>query len=40
MTEKKEKESFLELFKFKDFELHYFEELESSFWDSENIMNK
>ena len=40
MTEKKKKESFLELFKFKDFELHYFEELESSFWDSENIMNK
>ena len=40
MTEKKKKESFLELFKFKDFDLHYFEELESSFWDSENIMTK
>ena len=39
MTEKK-RESLLELFKFKDLDHHYFEELESSFWDSENIMTK
>ena len=40
MTEKKRKESLLKLFKFKDVDPHYFEELESSFWDSENIMTK
>jgi hypothetical protein len=39
MTEKK-RESLLDLFKFKDIDHHYFEELESSFWDSENIMTK
>ena len=32
--------SFLEQFEFKIFDLHYFEELESSFWDSENIITK
>ena len=32
--------SFLEQFDFKIFDSHYFEELESSFWDSENIMTK
>ena len=32
--------SFLEQFDFKIFESHYFEELESSFWDSENIITK
>ena len=32
--------SFLEKFEFKIFDSHYFEELESSFWDSENIMTK
>ena len=40
MVEIKRKESLLEQFKFKEFDLHYFEELESSFWDSENIMTK
>ena len=30
----------LEQFKFKDTDFHYFEELESSFWDSENIITK
>ena len=39
MAEKK-RESLLDLFKFKDIDHHYFEELESSFWDSENIMTK
>ena len=40
MAEKKNGESFLELFKFNDMKSHYFEEIESSFWDSENIMTK
>lgn len=40
MTDKKGRESLLEFFKFKETECHYFEELESSFWDSENIMTK
>ena len=40
MAEKKNGESFLELFKFNDMKAHYFEEIESSFWDSENIMTK
>ena len=39
MAEQK-RESLLDLFKFKDIDHHYFEELESSFWDSENIMTK
>ena len=40
MADKKTRESLLDLFKFNDMETHYFEELESSFWDSENIMTK
>ena len=32
--------SILEQFRFKDTDYHYFEELESSFWDSENIITK
>ena len=40
MTEKKRKESLLQSFKFREADSHYFEELESSFWDSENIMTK
>ena len=32
--------SLLEQFDFKIFDSHYFEQLESSFWDSENIMTK
>ena len=34
MADKKTRESLLDLFKFNDMETHYFEELESSFWDS------
>ena len=40
MADKKTRESLLDLFKFNDMETHYFEELESSYWDSENIMTK
>ena len=34
------KEPLLEKFNFKQMDRHYFEELESSFWDSENIITK
>ena len=40
MSTKNKKESLLETFKFNEMDFHYFEELESSFWDSENIMEK
>ena len=40
MSNKNKKEPLLELFKFDEMDCHYFEELESSFWDSENIMEK
>ena len=41
MSENRERrKSFLEEFDFKIFECHYFEQLDSSFWDSENIMTK
>ena len=41
MTESRERsKSLLEQFDFKIYDSHYFEELESSFWDSENIMTK
>ena len=39
-TVRERSKSFLEQFEFKIFDSHYFEELESSFWDSENIMTK
>ena len=35
-----EKKPLLEEFKFKEMDKHYFEEIESTFWDSENIMTK
>jgi hypothetical protein len=40
MSAKNKKESLLETFKFNEMDSHYFEELEASFWDSENIMEK
>ena len=40
MSGKNKKESLLETFKFNEMDSHYFEELEASFWDSENIMEK
>ena len=40
MSTKNKKESLLETFKFNEMDFHYFEELESSYWDSENIMEK
>jgi len=40
MSAKNKKESLLETFKFNEMDSHYFEELEASFWDSENILEK
>lgn len=41
MSEGRERsKTFLEEFNFKVLDSHYFEELESSFWDTENIMTK
>ena len=40
MSERERSKSFLEQFNFKLLDSHYFEELQSSFWDSENIMTK
>ena len=40
MSERERSKSFLEQFDFKLLDSHYFEELQSSFWDSENIMTK
>ena len=40
MSAKNKKENLLETFKFNEMDSHYFEELEASFWDSENIMEK
>ena len=40
MSAKNKKENLLETFKFNEMDSHYFEELEASFWDSENILEK
>ena len=40
MVEIERSKSLVDQFNFKQFDSHYFEELESSFWDSENIMTK